>query len=132
MIEETYPDLAARDHLMWVRTRLTLERDLRDTTTQGFALMTAGFGSFAIFDGLAVSDQRDALPLAFALTVTGVGVVVVALALRHYRKMTAWVDVDEFQSMPAPPLPDERRSVLLAVGAITIGVISFIALLVIR
>ena len=106
-----------------------LERDFRDTTSRGFALIASGFGSFAIFDGLAINDRRDSLPLAFALVATAIGMVVILLAILHYRKMTAWVDAEEFASLPAPELPNERSSVVVAGSAIAISLISFIALL---
>jgi hypothetical protein len=132
MTEPVSSEPASKDHLTWVRTRLTLERDLRDTTSRGFALIAAGFGSFAIFDGLAIGERRDELPLAFALAATSIGEAVILLAILHYRSMTAWVDTDEFGALPAPALPNERRGILLAVAAMAIGLVSFVALLVIQ
>jgi hypothetical protein len=129
MTEQASSGSATKDHLTWVRTRMTLERDFRETSTWGFALITAGFGSFAIFDGLTFLDRRSDLPLAFALGATAVGVVVILLAMLHYQKMTAWVDTDEFGSLPVPKLPNERRSIWLAAAAMAIGLISFVALL---
>jgi hypothetical protein len=131
MIEQI-PEAATRDHLTWVRTRLTLERDLRDTMTQGFALIAAGFGSFAIFDDLTEHRSGDELPKVFALVSTAVGVIVIVLAITHFRKMIAWVDTDEFRTAPAPELPDEQRPLHIAMGAAVIGIISFVALLVLR
>jgi hypothetical protein len=43
---------ASIDHLGWGRTRLILVRDLRDAVGQGFVLLTAGFGCFAILSGM--------------------------------------------------------------------------------
>ncbi len=132
MSEQTSSAAVAKDHLGWVRTRLTLERDLRETTSRGFALIAAGFGSFAIFDGLAVGEHRDDLPLAFALVATAIGVALIFLAMRHFTRMTAWIDADEFGAEPAPMLPNEQRDVRIASAAIAIGTVSFIALLLIR
>src|SRR3954452_2598046 len=132
MSEQTLPDPAANDHLRWVLTRLTLERDLRETMTQGFALIAVGFGSFAIFDGLTEHRSGDELPKVFALVSTAVGVIVIALAITHFRKMIAWVDTDEFGTATAPELPDEQRPLYMAIGAVVIGIISFVALLVLR
>ena len=111
---------------------MTLERDLRETTSRGFALIAAGFGSFAIFDGLAFGEHRVALPLTFALIATAIGVAVIFLGIVHYRKMTVWVDNDEFGSAEAPQLPNELRSTLISGAAMGIGLVSFIALLIIR
>jgi hypothetical protein len=111
-----------------VRTRLTLDKDFRDQLAQGFALITAGFGSFAIFDGLS-GGEHDTLPKAFALAATAIGVIIIALDVAHYRRMTRLVDLDEFGAGPVPELPDEQRPLWLAVAAMIIGVISFVALL---
>src|SRR5436190_21814869 len=95
MMTEPTSETATRDHLTWVRTRLTLERDLRDTMTQGFALIAAGFGSFAIFDGLTEKRVGDELPKVFALASPAIGVIVIVLAISHFRKMIAWADTDQ-------------------------------------
>jgi hypothetical protein len=116
-------------HLGWIRTRLLIERDLRDAMVQGFALITTGFGSFAILSGVAPAAEHQALPHGFALAATAVGVLVILLGIEHYRRMTAWVDVDEFRERAAPDLPDERRPVLMAAGAAVLGLVSFVALL---
>ncbi|MFN8591759.1 MAG: hypothetical protein U0031_09900 [Thermomicrobiales bacterium] len=118
------------EHLSWVRTRLSLERDLRETVAQGFALIVVGFGSFAIFDGLAENRDREDLPKSFALIVTVIGIAIIALGLRHFLRMAAWVDEDEFVGAAKVELPDERWPVLLASSAAIIGVISFGALLI--
>src|SRR5581483_8701354 len=101
------PADATTPHLAWVRTRLLLERDLRDAMAQGFALITTGFGSFAILSGVAPAAEHQVLPRGFALAATAIGVLVILLAIEHYRRMTAWVDVDEFRDRSAPTLPDE-------------------------
>jgi hypothetical protein len=132
MTEQTLPDTAANDHLRWVLTRLTLERDLRETTARGFALIAAAFGSFAIFDGLTEHRTADELPKVFSLVSTAVGVIVIVLAITHFRKMIAWVDTDEFGTATAPELPDEQRPLYMAIGAAVIGIIAFVALLVLR
>jgi hypothetical protein len=112
-----------------VHTRLLLERQFQDSLREGFAMIAAGFGSFAVFDGLAAVRDHDALPKTFALAITAIGIVLVALATVHHRKMVAWADADEFGAGPAPALPDERRPYLLAAGAASIGIVSFVALL---
>ena len=116
-------------HLGWIRTRLVLERDLRDAVAQGFALITAGFGSFAILSGGAPAAEHQALPRGFVLGATAIGVLVIVLGIAHYRRMTAWVDADEFGGQSAPTLPDERWPVLTAAGAAVIGAIVFMVLL---
>ncbi len=117
------------DHQTWVHTRLLLERQFQDSLREGFAMIAAGFGSFAVFDGLASLRSHAALPKTFALVITAVGVLVILFAAIHFRKMTAWADEDEYGDGPVPVLPDERRPYLLAVGASAIGVVSFVALL---
>jgi uncharacterized membrane protein YidH (DUF202 family) len=123
---------ATGDHLSWVRTRLTLERDLRDAVARGIALITTGFGSFAIVDGLATNRDRESLPKLFALAATAVGVVLILLGIEHYRRMTAWVDNDAFADTAKLDLPDEQRPMLTAIGAAVVGVVSFVALLLTR
>lgn len=119
-----------KDHLTWVRTRMTLDQEFMESIRHGFSLIAAGFGSFSIFEGLTLGERNvSELPRTFALILTAVGVVVIVLALIHDRKMTAWVDADEFGAAPAPELPDERRPFYMAGAAALIGVVSFVALL---
>ena len=80
---------------------------------RGFTMIAAGFGSFAIFDGLATIRAQPALPKAFALGITAIGVLVILAGYVH----------------EAPKRPDERRVDVLTAAAVVIGVISFIALL---
>jgi hypothetical protein len=88
------------NHLLWVRARMLVDAEFLDFIGHGFALI-----------------------------VTAIGVIVILLALRHAARMTAWVNADAFGDRAAPPLPDERRLVYLAIAAVVIGVISFVALL---
>ena len=120
---------ATDHHLAWVRTRLLIERGLRDSVAQGVTLITTGFGSFAILSGVNPAAEQQALPRDFALAATAIGVVVILLGMEHFRRMTAWVDADEFGARSTPTLPDERRPVLMAAGAVVIGLVSFVALL---
>jgi hypothetical protein len=121
---------STNDHLTWVRTRLTLDSEFLESVRHGFSLIAAGFGSFSIFQGLTVGEREvSELPKTFALIVTTVGVLLILLAISHDRKMTAWVDADEFGTEPVPGLPDENRPLYLAAGAIVIGLVSFVALL---
>jgi hypothetical protein len=117
------------DHLTWVRTRLTIDQEFMDSVRHGFSLITAGFGSFAIFEGLTIGEREvSELPKTFALIVTAIGVLVIILAIRHDRTMTAWIDADEFGAGTVPELPDENRPLYLAAGAAVIGIVSFVAL----
>lgn len=121
---------ASSDHLTWVRTRMLLDQEFVESIRHGFSLIAAGFGSFSIFEGLTLGERRvSELPKAFALILTAIGVMVIVLAMAHDRKMTAWIDADEFGEEPVPPLPDESRPLYLAAAAVVIGVTSFIALL---
>jgi hypothetical protein len=61
--------------------------------------------------------------------VTVVGILVILLAVQHARKMEAWVDADEYGSRPTPELPNENRTLHLAAAAVVIGVVSFVAML---
>jgi hypothetical protein len=116
--------------MTWVLTRMTIDREVMESVRHGFSLIAAGFGSFSIFEGLTVGERHaSALPKMFALIVTAVGVIVILLAIAHNRRMTAWVDADEFGAGPAPELPDENRPLFLALAAVAIGVVSFVALL---
>jgi hypothetical protein len=117
-------------HLGWVRTRLILEHEFQDAIRHGFSLIAAGFGSFSIFEGLTVGERNvSELPKAFALVLTAIGMIVILLAAGHFRQMNAWINADEFGTASAPVLPHERRPLLLAGAAVVIGVVSFVALL---
>ena len=71
MSEQRSPDPEDDDHLAWVRTRITLDQEFHEWTRHGFELIAAGFGSFAIFEGLTFGEsERSELPRAFALAVT--------------------------------------------------------------
>ena len=125
------PRTVPSDEQGWVHTRLLVERAFEEMLRHGFTLIAAGFGSFAIFDGLATSHDRAEVPRIFALASTAIGVIIILLAARHFRAMNAWADTDEFGSEPAPVLPNERRPLYLATAAVVIGVVSFISLLLI-
>jgi hypothetical protein len=121
---------ATQDHLTWVRTRMTLDQEFLESVRHGFSLIAAGFGSFSLFQGLTIGEREvSELPKTFALVVTAIGVIVILLAITHDRKMTAWVDTDEFGTAPVPELPDENRPLHLSAAAATIGIVSFVALL---
>ena len=98
-----------------MRTRLSLDKDFLEAIRYGFSLIVAGFGSFSLFEGLTIGEREVApLPRTFALVVTAVGVIVILLAVQHARKMTAWVDADEYGTGPTPELPNENRTLHLA------------------
>lgn len=117
------------DHQTWIHSRLLLEREYFDVVREGFTMIAAGFGSFAIFEGLTTVHGHDELPKIFALSLTAVGIILIVLAARHNKAMTAWINTDEYGTAPAPDLPNERRIDYLAAAAVIIGVVSFIALL---
>lgn len=126
------------EHMSWVRTRMALDQDLTEWIRHGFALITAGFGSFAFLEGvvgtLGESERSPATEPSriFSLIATAVGVMLIAIALRHNRTMVAFVNADAFGEQEAPTLPDEKRPELLAMGAIAIGLVSFVALWLLR
>ena len=123
------------EHMTWVRTRMTLDQEFVEWLRHGFALITVGFGSFAFLDGLVGglgAEHRGSSSepsRVFSLVVTVIGVLLIIIALRHYRLMVEFVNRDEFGDVSTLPLPNEKRSEYLATGAVAIGVVSFVALL---
>ena len=117
------------DHQSWIHTRLLLENAFDEMLRHGFTLIAAGFGGFVIFEGLSTTHGGAEVPRIFALAATTIGVMGILIAARHFRAMNAWADADEFGSEPAPELPNEKRPFYLAAAASVIGVISFVALL---
>ena len=136
-VSPSLPD-AHHDHMSWVRTRMTLDTDLMEWIRHGFALITVGFGSFAFLEGVAgvlgkgEGPGIDSPSRIFSLVATAIGAFVIAVALRHNRRMVEFANEDAFGESPVPALPDEAREEYLAAGAIVIGVVSFIAQLFIR
>ena len=127
---EPTPETATRDHLTWVRTRLSLDQDFLASIRYGFSLIVAGFGSFALFEGLTIGERQVApLPRTFALISTAIGIIIILVAVGHARKMTAWVNADEYETDPVPELPNENRPLYLAIAAVIIGAVSFVAML---
>jgi hypothetical protein len=122
-------DSQAHDHQTWIHSRLLVEREFIEFVREGFRMIAAGFGSFAIFEGVTAGHGPAELPRVFALAITAVGVIVVALAARHNRRMTEWINADEYGAGPVPRLPEERRIDYLAAATVVIGLVSFIALL---
>jgi uncharacterized membrane protein YidH (DUF202 family) len=121
---------SAKDHLTWVRTRMMLDQEFLESVRHGFSLIAAGFGSFSIFEGLTIGERAASeLPKTFALIVTAIGVIVILLAMAHDRKMTSFIDEDEFGTDPVPMLPDETRPLYMASAVVVIGLVSFVALL---
>lgn len=135
MTEPALPAATAEDHLSWVRTRMTLDAEMMEWVRHGFSLIAVGFGSFAFLQGVVGAAGEGEGPhvtepsRVFSLIVTAIGVAVILLAANHNRKMTAWVNADEYGAGPVPELPNEQRTSYLAGAAILIGLISFIALL---
>ena len=126
------------EHMSWVRTRMTLEQDLTEWIRHGFALIAVGFGSFAFLEGVVGAFGEGERPAAtepsriFSLIATAIGVTLIAIALKHNRDMVEFVNADAFDDEEAPELPNEQRSEYLAMGAIAIGLVSFVALLLLR
>lgn len=124
------------DHISWVRTRMTLDTELMEWIRHGFSLITVGFGSFAFLDGvlggLGEHGGRSATDPSriFSILVTLVGMVVIITALRHTRMMIEFVNRDEFGEAPALPLPNEKREEYLGIGAVVLGAVSLVALLI--
>ena len=124
------PANLTNEHLAWVRTRMTLDAEFSESGRHGFSLIAAGFGSFSIFEGLTLGEHAGSeLPKTFALIVTAIGVIIILVAISHDRKMTHFVDEAVFGTDPVPELPDEHRPLYLAAGAVVIGFVSFVALL---
>ena len=134
----TAPASLHDDHLLWVRTRMMLDSELMEWIRHGFSLIAVGFGSFAFLEGITGSLGEGAGPAVtepsrvFSLVATAIGVLLIALALKHTRDMVDFVNADEFGADEAPALPNEKREEYLAGVAIIIGIVSFLALLVIR
>jgi uncharacterized membrane protein YidH (DUF202 family) len=126
------------DHIMWVRTRMTLDSELMEWIRHGFSLIAAGFGSFAFLEGvtgaLGQGEGRSVTEPSrvFSLAATAIGVALIALAMKHNRAMVDFVNADEFGAGEVPELPNEKREEYLGGVAIVIGVVSFLALLVLR
>jgi hypothetical protein len=94
-------ETARTGHLTWVQTRAVLDTEFLASVRSGFFLIAAGFGSFSVFEGLAIGERSSELPKTFALVVTAIGVIAILLGVVHDRKMTAWVDADEFGTWPS-------------------------------
>jgi uncharacterized membrane protein YidH (DUF202 family) len=137
MIDEPSIADGGGEHLTWVRTRMNLDAELREWFRMGFSLIVAGFGSFAFLagvvealhgeEGLQVTNPSK----AFSLIATAVGVGLILTAVNHNRRMAAWVNADEFGKGPAPELPNEQRLYYLSAAAVILGVIAFVALLIV-
>ena len=128
--------LHARENIRWVQSRMMLDEQLMQTVRHGFSLIAAGFGSFAFLEGV-VGGPGEAAHItspsrAFSLAATAVGIGIVLVAMRHNRKMVAWVNVEEFPDGEAPDLPDEELPQRLGVVAVVVGVCSFIGLVLLR
>ncbi|MFN8663211.1 MAG: DUF202 domain-containing protein [Thermomicrobiales bacterium] len=124
------------DHISWVRTRMTLDAELMEWIRHGFGLITVGFGSFAFLDGIlgglgehAGRSTTDPSRI-FSILATAIGILVILIALRHNRMMVEFVNQDEFEGSPALALPNEKREEYLAIGAMILGAVSFVALLI--
>ena len=117
---------------------MELDAELMDWIRHGFSFIAAGFGSFAFLEGLTGAQGEGADQIAtepsrvFSLVATAIGVALIAVALKHSRNMVDFVNANEFGAGEIPRLPNEKREEYLAGIAIAIGVVSFLALLVLR
>lgn len=115
---------------------MTLDAELMEWIRHGFSLITVGFGSFAFLDGvlggLGEHGGRSTTDPSriFSILATAIGMLVILIALRHNRMMVEFVNRDEFEGTPPLALPNEKREEYLAVGAVILGAVSFVALLI--
>jgi uncharacterized membrane protein YidH (DUF202 family) len=129
------PPSDVREPMSWVRTRMLLDAELMEWIRHGVSLIAAGFGSFAFLEGLTGaqgegSDQIATEPSrVFSLGATAIGIILIAVALKHNRNMIDFVNAGEFGAGKVPALPNEMREEYLAGLAIVIGIVSFLALL---
>jgi hypothetical protein len=123
-------------HQEWIRNRLLLEEDMMARVGRGFSLIAAGFGSFSVLSdiigALGQGEEFTTPTKSIALVSTAAGVISIVLATRGYREMVAWIDADEFGPEPAPTVPAQGAVCVLTVGAVIIGIISFLSLLLFR
>ncbi len=133
---EASRSLHDHEHIRWVQTRMMIDEQLMQTVRHGFSLMAIGFGSFAFLEGivggLGESSHVTTPSRAFSLVATAVGIGIVLVAMRHNRRMMAWVNADEFPSGEAPDLPDEELPQRVGMAAVIIGVCSFVGLVLLR
>jgi uncharacterized membrane protein YidH (DUF202 family) len=129
------PPSEVREQMSWVRTRMQLDSELMEWIRHGFSLIAAGFGSFAFLEGLtgALGEGADQIATepsrVLSLVATAIGVILIAIALKHNRNMVDFVNADEFGAGEVPRVPNEKREVYLAGVAILMGIVSFLALL---
>jgi uncharacterized membrane protein YidH (DUF202 family) len=133
---ESARTLHDHEHVRWVQTRMMLDEQLMQTVRHGFSLIAVGFGSFAFLEGVVggLSESSDITTpsRAFSLAATAVGIGIVLVAMRHNRRMMAWINADEFPSGEAPDLPDEELPQRVGMAAVVVGVCSFVGLLLLR
>jgi multisubunit Na+/H+ antiporter MnhC subunit len=125
-----------RENIRWVQARMMLDEQLMQTVRHGFSLIAVGFGSFAFLEGV-VGGPGEASHIttpsrAFSLAATAVGIAIVLVAMRHNRRMMAWVNAEEFAAEEAPALPDEELPQRLGLAAVVVGVCSFVGLVLLR
>lgn len=133
MSETPSGPLLVREHEIWVQTRMQLDAEHLEWIRHGLSSIGVGFGSFAFLQGIvagAGEAERFTTPSrAFSLAATAVGIITILLATDHNRRMTEWVNRDEFGAGDAPELPDERRPFRIAAAVVAIGVASFVGLM---
>lgn len=115
---------------------MTLDAELMEWIRHGFSLITIGFGSFAFLDGvlggLGEHGGRSSTDPSrvFSVLATAIGMLLILIALRHNRTMVEFVNQDEFEGTPPLSLPNEKREEYLAIGAVFLGSVSLVALLI--
>jgi hypothetical protein len=128
--------VVVREHMIWVQTRMNLDEAMMAGVRQGGALIAAGFGSFAFIagltPGLADAEIFSSPSRAFSLVANIAGMLAIAVATYKNRRMSAWVNADEFGEAAAPDLPTERIPYMVAAITLVIGIVSFVGLLLLR
>jgi hypothetical protein len=122
-VAQTSPQAyVVEEHMSWVRSRMALDAELMEGVHRGMTWIGASFGSFAILQGIvgaAGEGEGFTSPSrGFSLVAIVIGIVLILIAADHNRKMTIWVNQEEFSDGEAPELPDERRPFLIAAAAV--------------
>jgi putative membrane protein len=123
-------------HLSWLRTRFSTERTLMSWVRTSTVMIAFGFTIFQFFDklheapGLARPLLPDA-PHVVSLSLIGIGVFGLILAIGDYRRMVAYLWSFEFKDFAGMAKAPRRTPVLsVAVLLTLVGVYTLVSLII--
>ncbi len=126
--------ISTETHFSWMRTRMSVERTLLSWVRTATALIGFGFALYQFFDRFnampGVAPARNAeTPKLIALSLIAIGTIALAIAVRQYRELIAYLWTDEFRAFTGSlPQKSWTPAYPVAILLILVGIVTVVVL----